>query len=343
MDDIVSSFSDSVRTIKGSIPTWQESIKRAIRDPVELCQALDLPSETATSALRSSGSFGVFVPREFLLKMKRGDLNDPLLRQILPMPNELDPQPNFSDDPVGDGSAMLLPGLLQKYNQRVLLVTTGACAIHCRYCFRREFPYSETPPDIRHWMRAVKRIAKDTSIREVLLSGGDPLTIRDGLLAQLVNELSHIPHLRRLRLHTRLPIVIPQRVTHELVGWLRSTRLTPIMVVHVNHPAELGDDVISSLSYLVDHGIPVLNQAVLLRGINDDLNTLTSLCETLVDARVIPYYLHQLDRVTGTAHFEVSVDRGQQLIKQLRERLPGYAVPQYVAELPGATSKTVLV
>lgn len=340
--DIVSSLPDFVGTKKRGLPAWQESIKNAIRDPVELCRALDLPSATTASATEAAGQFTVFVPREFLTKMKRGDPHDPLLRQVLPIFAELDSRPDFSVDPVGDQSAMLLPGLLQKYEQRVLLVTTGACAVHCRYCFRRHFPYSQTPPDARLWTQAVERIAGDSSIREVLLSGGDPLTVRDDLLAQLVRQLSHIPHLRRLRLHTRLPIVIPQRVTNELVAWLRGTRLTPVVVVHANHPAELCQEVIRSLGRLIDHGVPVLNQAVLLRGVNDDVDTLAQLCEQLVDARVMPYYLHQLDRVAGAAHFEVDVQRGQQLIEQLRQRLPGYAVPRYVVETPGATSKTLL-
>lgn len=317
-------------------------MKSAIRDPLELCRALELPGSWWNDAQQAAVSFSVFVPREYLSKMKRGDPHDPLLRQVLPISDELKSPPDFTWDPVGDQPATLIPGLLKKYEQRALLVTTGACAIHCRYCFRRHFPYSQTPPDTRVWGQAVARIADDPSIHEVLLSGGDPLTIRDELLAELAGQISQIPHVRRLRLHTRLPVVIPQRVTDQLIAWLRGSRLTPIVVVHANHPAELCSAVTLSLGRLVDHGIPVLNQAVLLRGVNDNADTLAQLCERLVDARVIPYYLHQLDRVAGASHFEVERERGRQLIEQLRQRLPGYAVPRYVVEEPGATSKSIL-
>jgi len=214
--------------------------------------------------------------------------------------------------------------------------------VHCRYCFRRHFPYTAEPRWAEAHNAALEHIARDSSIQEVLLSGGDPLTLVDSHLSDLARRLSDIPHLRRLRIHTRLPIMIPQRVTDELCAWLTGTRLTPIVVVHANHPAEVDRPVAAALGKLIDAGIPVLNQAVLLRGVNDDANVLVELSQRLIDMRVIPCYLHQLDRVAGAAHFEVPTARGIELVRQMRRRLPGYAVPRYVQEVPGELSKIVL-
>jgi EF-P beta-lysylation protein EpmB len=232
--------------------------------------------------------------------------------------------------------------LLQKYRGRVLVITTGTCAVHCRYCFRRNFPYDEAPRSLSDWRPAFDEISCDKTLREVILSGGDPLSLVDAAIEQFVAELAAIGHMRRLRIHTRLPIVIPQRVTDRLVDALRGSRLTPIVVVHANHANELDEQVAAALAKLVDVGIVLLNQAVLLAGVNDSVEAQAALCERLVDLRVMPYYLHQLDRVSGTAHFEVPVEAGRQIIKQLRELLPGYAVPRYVAEVPGAASKIIL-
>ena len=274
--------------------------------------------------------------------MIKGNPADPLLRQVLPLAEEVIPEPGFEADPVGDDSATLTPGLLQKYRSRALLITTGACAVHCRYCFRRHFPYSESPRSPDDWQPALDRIAEDPAIDEVLLSGGDPLTLVDSHLAELAKRIAVIPHVKRLRIHTRLPIVIPQRVTDELIHWLCGTRLTPIVVVHANHPQEIDHAVAAALTKLIERGIPVLNQAVLLRGVNDSAEALIGLSRRLVDLRVMPYYLHQLDRVAGAAHFEVPISRGIELIDQLRRALPGYAVPRYVQEVAGEAHKRVL-
>jgi EF-P beta-lysylation protein EpmB len=274
--------------------------------------------------------------------MRPGDPHDPLLRQVLPVAEEEQPVPGFTMDPVCEAGATLLPGVLQKYPGRVLLVTTPACAVNCRYCFRRHFPYGEGSPVGPSWAQAAAAIARDPTIDEILLSGGDPLMIPDETLAEIVERLAGIGHLRRVRVHTRLPVMIPERVTDELICWLTGTRLTPILVVHANHPHELDDRVCAGLERLVEAGIPVLNQAVLLKGVNDDIEALTELCSRLVDHRVMPYYLHQLDRVAGAAHFEVPVERGRRLMHQLRHRLPGYAVPRYVREVPGETHKRLL-
>jgi EF-P beta-lysylation protein EpmB len=275
--------------------------------------------------------------------MRPGDPADPLLRQVLPIGEELHEAPEFLTDPVNDGAARIAPGLLHKYAGRALMIATGTCAVHCRYCFRRHYPYGEEPRRLDDWQAAFESLRADDSIHEVLLSGGDPLVLSDGRLAALFDELAAIPHLRRVRIHSRLPIVLPDRVTGSLLDVLRGTRLQPVMVVHANHPQEIQDDCAESLRRLVAGGVPTLNQAVLLRGVNDDVESLAGLCESLIDLGVIPYYLHQLDRVQGAAHFEVAEDRGRELIEALHARLPGYAVPRYVREEPGAVGKTPLL
>jgi EF-P beta-lysylation protein EpmB len=317
-------------------------MKEAVRDPRELCRLLALPAEFEAGAIRSAASFPLFAPRSYVARMRRGDIRDPLLRQVLPLADEQTSPLGYSADPVGDQSATLSPGLLHKYRGRVLMVTTGACAVHCRYCFRRHFPYSEGPRSAEQWQGAIAQIAADASIHEVILSGGDPLTLVDAHLAALTDELAQISHLRRLRIHTRLPVVLPERVTPELIEWLNGTRLTPIVVIHANHPAELDGDVEAALARFVEAGIPLLNQSVLLAGVNDDVEVLAQLSERLVDLRVMSYYLHQLDRVAGAAHFEVPVERGLELVEALRVRLPGYAVPRYVREVAGAEYKVLL-
>lgn len=313
-----------------------------MRDPGELCRLLGLSTEWEVAARRAAEDFPVFAPRGYLARIQPGNPHDPLLRQILPVAEELHTFPGDSADPVGDTAATLRPGLLQKYRSRVLMVTTGACAVHCRYCFRRHFPYSESPRGVEAWEPALGEIQANSTVDEVILSGGDPLTLVDGQLAELASRLAQIPHLRRLRLHTRLPIMIPERVNDELLAWLTGTRLQPIVVVHANHPAEIDASVGEGLTRLAEAGILLLNQAVLLRGVNDSVEVLAQLSERLLDHRVIPYYLHQLDRVRGAGHFEVPIERGRELIDQLRIQLPGYAVPRYVQEVAGAPNKIVL-
>jgi len=324
-----------------TVQEWQTILARAIRDPVELCRRLGLPEELAAEATRSTAGFRVLVPQPFLSRIRPGDPDDPLLAQVLPRKAELADLPQFVPDPLDEAGTVRAPGLLGKYKGRFLIVASGACAVHCRFCFRRHFPYVQALSGPA-WSGVLKQIAAETSIEEVILSGGDPLTTRDHRLAEIAEALSEIPHLRRLRVHTRLPIVIPQRVNDDLLAWLRGTRLATYMVVHCNHPAEIDADVSAALGRLVDAGVPVLNQAVLMRGINDDVDVLAGLFGRLVDLRVMPYYLHQLDRVAGAAHFEVPPDRGRELIRQLRARLPGYAVPRYVRDTRGATHKEVL-
>ena len=326
----------------GQDTTWQTVLRRAVRDPIELCRLMDLPASVAAAARVASDNFPVLVPRPYLARICPGNPRNPLLLQILPREAELTAHRGFTTDPVGEAATTRAPGLLWKYQNRVLMVTSGACGVHCRYCFRRHFPYHKSCCDPGVWQPALETIAAERSIHEVILSGGDPLSLGDDRLAALARRLADIPHLRRLRLHTRLPVVVPQRVTAELIAWLRSTRLTTIVVVQVNHAAEIDDEVAAALGRLVDAGVPVMNQSVLLREINDRVDILAELCERLIDIRVIPYYLHQLDPVAGAAHFEVPEATGVKLVEDLRARLPGYAVPKYVRETPGGKCKQPL-
>jgi len=322
--------------------SWQAAMNDAVRDPDELCRLLRLPEEFACEARAAVRQFPLFAPRGYVARMRPGDPADPLLRQVLPVAAETQDIAGFVADPVDDNTATRQPGLLQKYHGRVLLITTGTCAVHCRYCFRRHFPYDQSPRSLDDWQPALDEIAADTSIHEVILSGGDPLTIVDAALADLVEQLADIRHLRRLRVHTRLPIVVPERVTDDFVEMLRASRLTPIVVAHANHANELDEDVATCLAMLRDAGIVLLNQAVLLAGVNDSVGAQAALCERLIDLRVMPYYLHQLDRVAGAAHFEVPIATGRLMIDELRSRLPGYAVPRYVQEVAGKPNKILL-
>ena len=349
---ILTSNSDSVRAAseaQSSHPrqdqawkqqTWQQQMKSAIRDLSSLGERLGVVVDVKETR-QSIAQFPVFVPLALLERMEPGNLNDPLLLQVLPVAAENQSPTHFSIDPLEESDAVLKPGLLQKYHGRVLMIATGACAVHCRYCFRRHFPYQESPTSMDQWQPAIDEIAADDSIEEVILSGGDPLTIVDGKLAELVESLGKIAHLKRLRIHTRLPIMIPARVTDGLVSMLSQCRLQSFMVIHANHANELDDSVGAALERLANAGVTLLNQSVLLRGINDDAEALIKLSQRLLEFRVLPYYLHQLDQVVGTSHFEVSPDRGIELVKQMRAGLPGYAVPRFVKELPGEPNKTV--
>ncbi|MFA8016787.1 EF-P beta-lysylation protein EpmB [Bremerella cremea] len=321
---------------------WKGSMRTAFRRLDDLAAYLQLPESVGNGVQAASDQFPLFVPREFAAKMTPGDVLDPLLLQVLPHPLETVSTEGFTTNPVGDDEATLTPGLLQKYHGRALMVTTGACAVHCRYCFRRHFPYSEGPKGIEAWGPALEAIAADQSLHEILLSGGDPLTLTDGILRQLAERIASASHVRRLRLHTRLPVMIPSRIDDQLLAWLTGTRLKPFLVIHTNHPRELAEDVAGALARLTEAGVPLLNQTVMLRGVNDNADTLIELSEKLLDLGVMPYYLHQLDRVQGAAHFEVPKAEGLQIVETMRSRLPGYAVPRFVEEIAGDTSKRVI-
>lgn len=324
-------------------PGWQRELAEAVTDPRELLSILGLPAALADAAGRAGQSFGLRVTRSFVARMRRGDVDDPLLRQVLPLGEELDDTPGFIPDPLQEAAARRAPQLLHKYTGRALLIATEACAIHCRYCFRREFPYSvpETRVGAR-WGEALEILAQDASIEEVILSGGDPLSLSDARLTQLTDALAKIPHLKRLRVHTRQPIVLPSRVDEGLSAWLRGIHLPTILVLHSNHPNEIDDDVRAACAKLRAAGVTLLNQSVLLRGVNDDAGTLERLSVALMHAGVLPYYLHLPDRVRGTAHFDVDEPAAQRLIAELMGRLSGYLVPRLVREVPGAASKVPL-
>ena len=328
--------------IPKSTTAWQQAMQTAITDPHELLELLGLRAQDLGLAESVLRQFPMRVPRSYASQMSKGNPRDPLLLQVLPQAAEALSAPGYITDPVGDLASERIPGLLHKYPGRVLLITTGACAVHCRYCFRREFPYAEQNAGRHAWQDALQLIRNDSSIEEVILSGGDPLSLSDSRLAALSDELNAVPHLKRLRIHSRQPIVLPERVDEPLLHWLRKGRLRKVMVLHTNHAHELGPAVTMGLEKLKDTGVTLLNQSVLLRDINDRADVLSDLSKRLFDNGVIPYYLHQLDRVEGAAHFEVSDERALTLHKKLQDTLPGYMVPKLVREIPGELSKTAL-
>ena len=321
-------------------PAYFRSLAEAIRSPAVLLARLALPPALLDQTGPATAEFPLLVPVSFVARMQLGDPHDPLLRQVLPLDAECLPTAGFVADAVGDGAARRSPGLIQKYQGRALLIADGRCAVHCRYCFRRHYDYASDPRKLEDFHPAIDAVAADPSISEVILSGGDPLMLTDTRLAALIDWLAGIPHLRRLRVHTRLPIVLPDRVTPTLLQLLNATRLRVAVVVHANHPQELTGDCAAALEQLAQSRAVLLNQAVLLRGVNDDAATLGSLSERLFDLGVLPYYLHQLDRVAGAAHFEVPESEGRTLMAELHRRLPGYLVPKYVRETAGAPGKT---
>ncbi len=324
--------------------SWQRQLSGAVRDPKQLLEILGLPedAEAAQSSTTASpnAAFPLLVPRNFIQRMHPGNRLDPLLLQVLPTCSEDVAVTDFVADPVGDHAARVAPGLLHKYHGRALLITTGACAVHCRYCFRREYPYQDDPRRMEDWEPALQAITEDKTVSEVILSGGDPLVVNDNRLAQLLNRLDAIPHVERIRIHSRLPVVLPARMTDSLLQLLANLRCQPVFVIHANHGNEIAGDCSDAIQQLVRSGIPTLNQAVLLKGVNDSADVLEDLCRRLINVGVMPYYLHQLDKVSGAAHFEVPEATGLQLVDELTKRLPGYAVPKFVKEVAGESAKT---
>ena len=322
--------------------SWQKTLANAIKDPAELIELLNLPRSLLPKAIAASESFPLKVTRCYVSRIVPGDIEDPLLLQVLPLHQEICPQPGFVTDPVEDLSSTIVPGLLHKYFGRVLLTITGACAIHCRYCFRRHFPYHENNPTANNWPQAISYITDNQSISEVILSGGDPLVLSDHRLASVCRQLSQIPHLKRIRIHSRIPVIAPQRVTAEFLNWISNSRIKIILVIHSNHKNEIDPEVGEALMNLTSAGVTVLNQSVLLRKINDNPDDLCDLNTHLFEYGVLPYYLHLLDRVKGAAHFEVSQDKAIKLISIMQARLPGYLVPRLAWEEPGEPNKTII-
>lgn len=324
--------------LSDNIPEWKKILRLNFTRWEKLADFLELDDhQRAYFAFRPH--FPLNLPIRLARKIAKGTLDDPILRQFLPTVEELRMQPGFIVDPVGDIPAMRAPKLLHKYQGRALLLCTSACAMHCRYCFRQNFNYDSQD---KAFEQELSLIAQDGSLHEIILSGGDPLSLGDENLENLLAAINDMPHIRRLRFHSRFPIGIPERIDGNFLSLLQRCRPQVWFVIHANHPLELDTDVIASLQMLRQIGVTILNQSVLLKGINDDFSTLLHLCEQLVDAGILPYYLHQLDCVQGASHFEVPEEQGLALIQELSKHLPGYAVPKYVREIAGQPGKTPL-
>jgi len=322
------------------ISAWQRA--HWITRPAELLALLELDPGLPALEAGPQRDFPLRVPQAFVSRMRKGDPADPLFLQVWPAAAEAVQTPGFAEDAVGDLHKLKPGGLIHKYRGRALVVSTGACAINCRYCFRRHFPYGEHLASRGHWRETLEQLAADPSIEEVILSGGDPLSLDDDKLAELAAGLERIPHLRRLRLHTRTAVVLPERVDAALLGWLGRSRLQKVVVLHVNHPNEIDAAVAAAAARLRGAGATLLNQSVLLRGVNDSPAVLAALSERLFACGVLPYYLHLLDRVQGAGHFEVNENIAQKMMGELAAQLPGYLVPRLARELPGAPAKTLL-
>lgn len=323
--------------------SWQRLLAASVTDPQQLLSRLQLDPSLLAAARAASADFPLRVPEPYLSRIRPGDPDDPLLRQVLPLGEELAEHPDFVMDPLGEQDTNARPGIIHKYHGRLLLVVSSGCAVNCRYCFRRHFPYEDNNLSTAEWQQALDYIRQDPTISEVIYSGGDPLAASDKRIAWLTREIAAITHVRRLRVHTRLPVVIPQRVTTELIEALCGTRLPVTMVLHCNHANEIDRPLGEAVRLLRQAGMQLLNQSVLLRGVNDDIDSLVNLSETLGDNGILPYYLHVLDHVKGAQHFHVDDRRAIDLAKEMLARLPGFLVPRLVRETAGETSKTPLL
>lgn len=320
---------------------WQKELADCITDPVALLEQLELNPAEYQLDMPARKLFPLRVPRPFMRRMEKGNPQDPLFLQVFTQAREFNLHPDYSLDPLQEQDNHS-PGLLHKYQSRVLLVVRGGCAVNCRYCFRRHFPYADNQVNKAGWLKALEHIAADSKINEVIYSGGDPLMAKDDFLAWLTEQVSTISHIKRLRIHTRLPVVIPNRITPQLVAWFTQSRLKPIMVLHVNHANEIDDAFTQAMKKLADAGVTLLNQAVLLKDVNDSGEAHYQLNEKLFDCGVLPYYLHMLDKVQGAEHFAVSDDHARAIMADMIKRLPGYLVPKLVREIGGQPGKTPL-
>jgi EF-P beta-lysylation protein EpmB len=327
-----------------AVADWQTQLRDTIGSAQQLLDMLNLTADQVGFSEQASKDFPLKLPVAFARRMRVGDPADPLLRQVLASNEETQTVPGYLRDPVGEtGSANPEPGIIHKYRGRALLLVTSACAINCRYCFRRHFPYEENQNSRLQWRETLAYIGNDQSIQEVILSGGDPLVANDRLLRELCTRIAAFPHVRRLRIHSRLPIVLPDRVTPGLLDAIVQPRLQTVVVVHSNHANEIDTGVHDAVCAMRERGVTVLNQAVLLKGVNDSVDALVNLSESLFAAGILPYYLHLLDKVEGAAHFDLSEVRAKQLMVEVAARLPGYLVPRLVREEAGASAKTGIV
>ena len=323
--------------------TWQDEMRDAVSSPEELWSILNLPPDKLVAAQKACKLFPLKVPRDFISRMQIGNINDPLLRQVLPIEAEHISDPNFRLDPVGDLDNNPVSGIVHKYHGRALLIATGACGVHCRYCFRRHFPYSEQTASKKEWKAALDYLSKDTSIHEVILSGGDPLTLSDSKLSQLFLALEDISHIKTIRIHTRQIVVLPSRVSADFLNILKQSSKNIVFVMHVNHANEINDSVANAMLNLSKLNILLLNQAVLLKGVNDSPEVLVNLSHALFAVKVLPYYINVLDRVSGATHFALPLDTCKYLHTAIKALLPGYLVPKLVQDLAKKDSKTWLL
>jgi EF-P beta-lysylation protein EpmB len=320
---------------------WQKEIAMSFSDPVLLLKYLELPLENFTDDIKARQLFPMRVPRPFAARMQTGTPFDPLFMQVFTSRKEFEPAQGFSTDPLQEQDNKQ-SGILHKYQNRLLLLVRGGCAVNCRYCFRRHFPYSDNHLNKQQWQQALNYIIANPQIDEVIYSGGDPLMAKDDFLAWLTTQIEAIPHIKRLRIHTRLPVVIPSRITTELITWFTQTRLKPVMVLHVNHANEIDAGLAKSMQKLRQAGVTLLNQAVLLKGINDTADQQIALNEGLFEIGVMPYYLHVLDKVQGAEHFDSPDAKAKEIMRDLIKRQPGYLVPKLVREISGQPGKTPL-
>lgn len=328
-----------VQTIN-AIDCWQSQLTSTITSPKQLLTMLKLDTSLLPAALEASQNFKLKAPLSYVKRIKQGDINDPLLKQILPIGAECLEVEGYGKDPLQEWSQNPTDGVIHKYQGRLLLIVSGACAINCRFCFRRHFPYEDNRLSRDSLQKAIDYIAADTSISEVIFSGGDPLANSDKRLSAIISQLNMIPHLDTLRVHTRLPIMIPERVTDELITLLSTQRLKPVVVLHCNHSNEINEEVQRAIQKMAQAGITLLNQTVLLKGINDSADSLLALNKKLFHASVLPYYLHLLDPVQGAAHFDVKEPKAIEIMQQLSAKSPGYLVPKLVREIAGKPNKT---
>jgi EF-P beta-lysylation protein EpmB len=319
--------------------SWQKDLRQVITEPEKLLALLGINTENYLQHFKARQLFPVRVPLPFIKRMKIGDIHDPLLKQVMPLSDEFVVTDGFIADPLQEHDTVA-EGLLHKYKSRVLLIVKAGCAINCRYCFRRHFPYQENSPNKQRWQQALTYIKKQTEISEVIFSGGDPLMASDEHLAWLVEQIEAIPHVKRLRIHTRLPVVIPNRITRGLVSLLSQSRLKATMVLHINHSNEIDDHFAKALEPLRDARIPLFNQSVLLKGINDNAEALIELSEKMFDVGITPYYLHLFDPVQGAAHFDVKEETAIKIVNEMLAELPGFLMPKLVREIAGQANKT---
>ena len=322
---------------------WKAELSHCVSSIDDLLNQLGLNANNLSATEQAAIDFPIKVPQPFVQLMEYGNPNDPLLKQVLPILSELDIDSNFSTDPVDETNYNPVPGIVHKYRNRVLMIISPNCAINCRYCFRRHFPYDDNRQSKQQWLKALDYLKTKPEINEVIYSGGDPLAANDNFLRWLTGEIESIQHIKRLRIHTRLPVVIPSRIDDQLLNWLSNTRLKPTLVLHINHANEIDTALSQGVNRLKQAGIMVLNQSVLLKGINDTSDQLINLSEKLFDAGIMPYYLHMLDPVQGASHFDVPRDRAVEIFNQIQAELPGFLVPKLVQERAGETSKSLIL